>query len=158
MPPVAAVHRHRRRSLALVPVFCVYFYPLYPSWSSSISLSISGKAARAFRFLSPTCFSPSAELARSSRNSPHPPFPTDPPLTPRQASTGLQNRQSPLLTQPSPSRRSFSDNHPFGLSCSLREWSLASPAAPKREQRWRKTKQLGEGARKLSLALLSRRN
>lgn len=77
------------------------------------------------------------------------------PLSPRKASTGLQNRQSPLLTQPLPSRRSFSFRRPLVWVLALTSttiafpppFSLLIPVVSKREQRWRKTKQLSEGAR-----------
>ena len=57
----------------------------------------------------------------------------------RKPSTGLQNRWSPLLTRSFPfcSTRRYTASHPL-FSCRV---------SSKREQRWRKTKQLGEGAR-----------
>lgn len=77
------------------------------------------------------------------------------PLSPRKASTGLQNRQSPLLTQPLPFRRSFSFRRPLVWVLALTSTTIAFPppfpllipVVSKREQRWRKTKQLSEGAR-----------
>lgn len=103
MPPVTAAATAATRSLSSSPSFASISTPLYPSWSFSISLSVSGEAARAFRFLFSTYVSPSpGSLARPLRTPPEsPPPPTDSPLSPKSLN-GVAEPPEPAIN-PTPS-------------------------------------------------------